>query len=81
MCSTRKQIECLFGIIKFRFLILKFGVRLSHEDDISFLATACPILNDMSINSGDEVDDETIWDNAHQLYSIEKSLKSSVNEG
>lgn len=55
--QTRKPVECAFGMLKNRFQALKNGIRLQHEDDISFVSLACMILHNMSIQDGDEVDD------------------------
>jgi len=53
---TRKPVECAFGITKNRFSILKYGIRYKHEHDSCFLITACFILHNLCIESGDEGD-------------------------
>ena len=51
--STRKPVECAFGILKNRFPVLMNGVRLHHEDDVVFLIVSCLILHNLCIENGD----------------------------
>lgn len=50
--QTRKPVECAFGMLKQRFLVVKKGVRLYHEDDITKLCIACMMFHNMAIEDG-----------------------------
>lgn len=56
--STCKPIECTFGMLKFWFPVFKYAFTLTHEDKISFVATACVILHNFSISRGDVAEEE-----------------------
>ena len=45
--SIRKDVECVFGILKHRFRILKFPVELHNQDEIDSVFFTCCILNNM----------------------------------
>ena len=45
--SMRKDIECIFGILKGRFCILKNAIRLKYEDDIEALFRTCAVLHNI----------------------------------
>lgn len=47
MTSWRKDVECVFGILKKRFLILKYGLRLRDIASIQSVILACAILHNM----------------------------------
>lgn len=51
--TTRKQVECAFGMLKQRFPVLKEGVRLHHKDEIVTLIFSCCVLHNWSIDGGD----------------------------
>lgn len=42
--STRKPVECSFAILKTRFEMLKYRVRLHHEDEIPNVLMKCMTL-------------------------------------
>ena len=60
--STRKPVECTFGILKNRFSALKTGLRLKHEDDAVHFIVACMIVHNMCIDIGDKGNDFLILD-------------------
>lgn len=45
--STRKDVECCFGILKGRFRILKAGIQLQSKEKIDFVFFTCCILHNM----------------------------------
>ena len=47
MESTRKDIECLFGILKKKFLILKNPIRWQVQNNISRLFLTCCVIHNM----------------------------------
>ena len=51
--ATRKPIECVFGIVKNRFPILRTGIRFTDEDDAVYFMTALLILHNLCISHGD----------------------------
>lgn len=53
---TRQHIECSFGILKMRFEMLKFGVRLHHEDVISRVIMALLIIHNLCIDEGSYIE-------------------------
>lgn len=61
--STRKPVECAFGILKNRFSTLSTGVMLENEDDVVYLITACVILHNMCLSCGDSGDDFLVEEN------------------
>lgn len=48
---TRKLIECSFGSLKRKFLVLKSGMRMSGEDDIPYFVLPRVILHNLGIES------------------------------
>lgn len=79
--STRKPVECVFGMLKSRFPILKQGFYLSHEDDCCFTMTACVIIHNLCIAEGDLSDEETTLDVDHDLCDIDESVTSNTHVG
>ena len=45
--SVRKDVECIFGILKKRFLILKHPIRLAKEQQIERLFVTCCVLHNL----------------------------------
>lgn len=72
---TRKPIECAFGMLKGKFAILKEGIRLLHENDISFLIFSCVILHNTCLDQGEqdeyESNDELIDDKEEEVVTAE----------
>eukprot|EP00171_Calliarthron_tuberculosum_P002949 IDg2949t1 len=60
--ATRKPVECAFGILKNRFSTLLHGLMFEHEDDAVFFITACIILHNLCLESGDNGDDFLVND-------------------
>jgi hypothetical protein len=58
--SLRKDVECLFGILKKRFMVLKHAVRYHNLETISDVFRTCCILHNMLLEH-DEYDD---WQNS-----------------
>jgi hypothetical protein len=58
--SLRKDVECLFGILKKRFMILKHAVRFHNLETISDIFRTCCILHNMLLHH-DKYDD---WQNS-----------------
>jgi hypothetical protein len=58
--SLRKDVECLFGILKKRFMFLKHAVRFHNIEPISDIFRTCCILHNMLLGH-DEYDD---WRNS-----------------
>ena len=50
--GTRKLIECAFGMLKGKFPVLKYGIRMLHDNDISFFVMACVVLQNKCIREG-----------------------------
>lgn len=46
-CCTHKPNKCKFGMLKFRFPVLKYWFTFTDEDDISYVATTCVILHNL----------------------------------
>lgn len=77
--DTRKPIECAFGILKNRFMCLKEGLRLHHEDDISFCITACIVLHNLSLQYNDlgaDFEDDSISD--HDIHFTSEHTDSGI---
>ena len=47
--SMRKDVECLFGIMKGRFTILRYGLRFHSIDQCDKMWLTCCALHNMSI--------------------------------
>lgn len=45
--SVRKDVECTFGILKKRFVILKHAIELHSKDHIDYIFFGCCILHNM----------------------------------
>lgn len=52
--TTRKPVECTFGILKNRFSTLSSGINMHHADDAVYFITACVILHNLCIARGDD---------------------------
>lgn len=50
--QTRWPIECAFRMLKGKFEALKFGVRLTHEEEIVRLCYACVIIHNLCLDLG-----------------------------
>ena len=68
--SLRKDVECLFGILKKRFMILKHSVRFHDIETISDVFRTCCILHNMLLEH-DEYDD---WRNSDSTLLEEDSI-------
>lgn len=75
--SVRKDIECVFGILKRRFLILKHPVRLQGMDIISDLFVACGVLHNMLID-WDGNDD---WEERVEFQELEEAESDIEDDG
>lgn len=65
--STQKPVECVFGMMKFRFSVLKNGFRSTHKDDCLYLETVCVILHNLNIANGNIDENEVDPDVGHEL--------------
>ena len=54
--SIRKDVECVFGILKGRFRILKAGIRLHGVDNADSIWSTCCALHNLLL----EIDGNTI---------------------
>ena len=55
--DTRKPLERAFGILKNRFMVIKTGLYLHHEDDTAYVITACICFHNMCFDNDDEGND------------------------
>lgn len=74
--ATRKTVECAFGILKHRFSTLLSGIMLHNEEDAVYLVTACLILHNLCLDSGDDGTDFLPSDEDEIIV-----LAESTNEG
>lgn len=77
--STRKPIECIFGMLKFRFFILKQGFRLAHEDDSAYVATACVISHNMCSAKEGDSEVEAVIDMEIYLRHLDDSISNNTH--
>ena len=67
--SLRKDVECTFGILKKRFMILKHAVRLHNIEDLEHIFRTCAILHNILLEHDgrddweEELDDDSEDDN------------------
>ena len=66
--SIRKDIECTFGILKRRFAVLKYGIRLGHVADCDKVWTTCCALHNMLLFY-DKLDEGWESANAESIYN------------
>lgn len=78
--STRKPIKCRFGTLKFWSPVLKYEFTLTREEDISYVATASMILNNLSMTRGDLVEGEIEWDVDNGLHHHQDNVPHHVHE-
>mmetsp|Transcript_14316 Transcript_14316/g.16648 ORF Transcript_14316/g.16648 Transcript_14316/m.16648 type:complete len:323 (+) Transcript_14316:290-1258(+) len=57
--STRKDIECVFGILKKRFLVLKHAIRFQKPEEINDIFTTCCVLHNLIL----DYDGYDSWEN------------------
>lgn len=51
--SVRKDVECTFGVLKSRFRILKYGMRIANRDTVNcVIATCAGLHNELLIHDG-----------------------------
>ena len=55
-CATRNKIECVFGVLKQRFYILKTGIRLRSMEDAAKTVHCCAMIHNICIDHGDNSD-------------------------
>jgi hypothetical protein len=60
--SLRKDVECTFGILKRRFMILKHAVRLHNIEDLEHVFRTCCILHNILLAHDGRDDWEAIYD-------------------
>ena len=83
--STRKDIECAFGILKKRFLILKNPIRQQIKHNIERMFLTCSVLHNMTMEEEDlhdwmiDDDDEEVYDPLSKL--VERNLRKKRNVG
>ena len=77
--STRKDIECVFGILKKRFLILKNPIRQQIKQNIERMFLTCCVLHNMTMDDEGlhdwmiDEDDEEVYDPLAKL--VERNLR------
>ena len=83
--STRKDIECAFGILKKRFLILKNPIRQQIKHNIERMFLTCSVLHNMTMEEEGlhdwmiDDDDEEVYDPLSKL--VERNLRKKRNVG
>lgn len=63
------------GMIKFRFPMLKTGIRLAHEDGCTYLTNACVKLQNSCFKNGDHKKEEVVFDEENDLDREEENIK------
>ena len=77
--STRKDIECVFGILKKRFLILKSPIRQQIKQNVERMFLSCCVLHNMTMEEEGlhgwmiDEDDEEVYDPLAKL--VERNLR------
>lgn len=66
---------------KSRFPVLEHAFRLTHEDDISFVATARVILHNLFVTRGNMVEENSDWDVVRHLQRHSKNVTSHAHPG
>lgn len=74
--TTRKPVECEFGVLKKRFSTLSSGIMQEHEDNVVYFITAGIILHILCVLSGDDGSDFLIIEDEEVEVDITES-----NEG
>ena len=80
--STRKDVECTFGITKGRFLVLKYGIRLESIDLCDKLWTTCCALHNCllfidGLNKNWESGRKSKWEKEFERHSPNLSFAQS----
>ena len=78
--STRKDVECTFGIMKGRFCILRYGVRMESIDRCDKLWATCCALHNMllsvdGLNKGWTKGITSDWENSNNEFNKNKQRK------
>ena len=66
--STRKDIECIFGILKKKFLILKNPIRQHIKENIERMFLTCCVIHNMTREAEGKFDDWMESDDDGQEY-------------
>lgn len=74
--SIRKLVESIFGMLEFRFFVLKEGLYICPGDDRAFLSTTCVLLQNLCIADGKVVNGKTFLNNEHRLCEDNESVTS-----
>jgi hypothetical protein len=93
LCSVRKDIECVFGRLKKRFIVLKNAINIQNQTTIDNMFVVCCILhnmllqydyniqmdeNDLLQEDDDDLHDTNCYKNKHYLQNnVEKNLDSN----
>jgi hypothetical protein len=65
--SVRKDVECVFGILKKRFMILKHPIRLRRLETIEHVFLACAVLHNLLI----DYDGHDDWEEREEMMDFE----------
>jgi hypothetical protein len=75
--SVRKDMECVFGILKKRFLILKHPMRLRKAKNIEMVFLCCAVLLNMLI----EYDGFDEWEDQEEIRDFEETESDIEGDG
>lgn len=71
--TTRKPIECAFGMLKNKFKNIQAGVRSLHDDALVRIIRACLVLRNGCVDSR-EIDDKYYERNDYALNDIKDEI-------
>ena len=76
---VQKDVDCVFGILKNRFMILKHPMRLRKMESIEHVFLACAVLHNMLINY-DGRDDQEEREELKDLEDVESDVEGDGEE-
>jgi hypothetical protein len=78
--STRKDIECIFGILKKKFLILKNPIRQEIKENIERMFLTCCVIHNMTMEAEGKFDDWMEFDEDEEEYDPLAELVRRTHE-